>query len=246
MINDSTLSAAEELGKVFAHSRIKAKFIGGVAVYYLCPDSREWLLANGRKVRDLDLIARKADVKRLDIELKDLGYEEDAAVRYRRGRSRLRYFHSGHDVILDVFVNRLHMCHVVDFGGRLEGNSACVSLTELLVTKLQVVDLRSHSNHFLDSTALLCEGTKSFLDFEYLSRACKGNWGLWKTMSDNVGELLASFAKAENGSVEGKALKIAGEVTTCLFACRKSIRWRIRSLFGVHWRWYDIVESINK
>ncbi len=68
------------------------------------------------------------------------GYDFDKDTMMYFGQDRHIYF--GDKIpMIDVFYDKLDMNHMVDYRGRLEIHPYCVSLTDLLLQKLQIVEI---------------------------------------------------------------------------------------------------------
>ena len=87
--------------------------------------------------------------------LSELGYAEDKQVTQLFGERRMLY----HDPVfgrhIDVFFNVLDFCHPLSFVGRLEGESLTLPLAELLLEKMQIVQI--NEKDLIDSVMLLRE-----------------------------------------------------------------------------------------
>lgn len=71
----------------------------------------------------------------------DLGYEPYISLMLTgaTGRHRQIFNDKEGNKAIDVFLNKLEICHVIDYSKRLELDSPTVPLAELLLQKLQIV-----------------------------------------------------------------------------------------------------------
>src|SRR5438132_11932407 len=135
-----------------AEDDVLVRLLGGVAVRLR---SKSLPGALEREYKDLDFVTtRKAggDVQRL---LRDLGYEPHTAFNTMNSKERLLFFDDAHGRQVDVFVGSFRMCHEVPLEARLEVDAQTVPLAELLLTKLQIIEL--NEKDVRDAVVLLDE-----------------------------------------------------------------------------------------
>lgn len=58
---------------------------------------------------------------------------------------------------IDIFLDRLEMCHDIDFKGRLELDYPTIPLAEMLLEKLQIVQINEKD---VKDVIILCASTK--------------------------------------------------------------------------------------
>src|SRR5262249_60407582 len=118
-------------GRVAPEYRIPAGGAGGWGIQYLPPE----FPPGGGDRQDLDLAIQASDRRPLTQFLTEHGYFADKTFNALYGHKQL-YFQSTHTQrSLDVLVDRLHMCHTVEFKGRLGRMPVTLDLTDLLLTK---------------------------------------------------------------------------------------------------------------
>lgn len=94
---------------------------------------------------------------------------------------------------MDVFLDRLNMCHIIDFKNRLEVESETIPLAEMLLEKMQIVN--PAEKDFIDTILLLREHSVGNVDFETINITRIANilsrdWGFYYTATKNLKELL--------------------------------------------------------
>src|SRR5207247_4413147 len=72
---------------------------------------------------------------------RDLGYEPHVSFNALNSKERLLFFDEAHGRQVDVFVGSFRMCHQIPLEKRLEVDETSIPLAELLLTKLQVIEL---------------------------------------------------------------------------------------------------------
>ena len=190
-----------------------------------------------REIGDLDAITGRKDSKRLTAVLQERGYEAESRFNALHGDRRL-IFH-GPAGKLDVFVDRFEMCHRLDLGSRLALDSPTITVTDLLVTKLQVVELNEKDAKDLAELLRhheLGSGHGDHFDTEYLGSLVGDDWGLWRTLTgtlERLPELVPDVAPQ------------AGSVRQVLDDVPKGRRWRMRAKVGERKRWYELPDDIG-
>jgi len=146
---------------------------------------------------------------------------------------------------LDVFIGNFEMCHVIPFSDRLKGESLTLPPAELLLTKLQIIELnRKDAQDIL--SLLLCLGAGRGIDAPGFSALVGNDWGLWKTAGINL-EKIRSLMKDFSLS-PGEESRIGAGIEallSLLASCPKTSKWKMRSLIGEKIRWYEEPEEVE-
>jgi hypothetical protein len=228
------LEAAEAEGVVL-------RALGGLAVNLLCPSARVPPLA--RTYNDLDLVGRRGDARAITDLLRSLGYVPDEEFNALHGHKQLYFWDPRNGRQLDVFVERVHLSHDLDVGHRLEATRRTLSPADLLLTKLQVVEV--NEKDLKDVCALLLDQPISAerLDPERIVEVVGDDWGWWRTCISTL-EAVISYARSLEGlERRDSVLRSAQEVRALLDEAPKSLRWRLRSIVGERMRWYELPEE---
>src|SRR5499427_3638072 len=139
-VTDPAPTALEEAVSICtaaASEQITVRLAGGLAIQYLTPG----FPPRGGDRQDLDLAIEASDRKSLTQFLGSLGYEGDKNFNALYGHKQLYFQSARTGRSLDVLVDRLHMCHTVEFAGRLRRMPVTLDVSDLLLTKLQIVEL---------------------------------------------------------------------------------------------------------
>jgi hypothetical protein len=225
------ISLATEQGLVM-------RALGGVAVFLQSADGQPRLV---RSVKDIDLAVAKGSAKPASRVLAQAGYVADEMFNALRGSRRLLYHDPRNRRHVDVFVGEFSMCHELPLTARLGRDPLTVPREELLVSKLQVVELTA--NDQLDIYNLLYHHDvgedDSGISSPFIAALCARDWGLWRTCQLNIGRSLDNLGSSALGPAEQKV--VAGRLE-CLRgridAEPKSRRWRMRNQVGDKVRWY--------
>src|SRR5712692_1732460 len=188
-----------------------------------------------REIADLDSATRRSDTRRLAAALVGRGYEPEARFNALHGERRLIFY--GPAGKLDVFVDSFEMCHRIELASRLDLDTPTLTVSDLLLTKLQVVELNAKDAH--DAALLLREhelgsGAGDHLDVEYLARLVGDDWGLWRTISGTL-QRVAEF--------EPEVAPKARKPSDALDEAPKSRRFQLRARIGERKRWYELPDS---
>jgi hypothetical protein len=233
------LSAAQGAGTTMA-------LLGGVAVRLRAPEVPAQL---DREYQDLDFAVPKRGGKPAAELLTAHGYEPDAAFNALHGKERLIFHDPAHGRHVDVFVGSFRMCHEISFDGRLDG-AATVPLAELLLTKLQIVEL--NEKDVRDTVLLFLGHEVTERDGEGINGArigelCAEDWGLWRTITGNleqVRDLADGYAlpAADTDRVKTRL----GALLARIEAEPKSRSWKLRAKIGERKRWYELPDEVDR
>ena len=139
MSYDPALNEALELISAAQAEGIPLKLVGGMAVRYLCPEFPPRL----REGQDLDLASTGTVRKNLTNFLTNRGLVADKNFNALYGHKQL-YFHSSDNAqTIDILVDSFEMCHVLEFKERLSRLPQTLDPADLLLSKLQIVELNS-------------------------------------------------------------------------------------------------------
>lgn len=190
-----------------------------------------------RALGDLDAAVRRSDARRVGGVLAAAGYEPEPRFNALHGDRRL-IFHGPHGK-LDVFVGVFEMCHRIELDPRLELDSPTLSVSDLLLTKLQVVQLNAKDAE--DAAVLLrshdvARGDGDHVDLEYLQRLVGDDWGLWRTATGTLARL-----EELQPDVAEKARTVRG----ALDEAPKTRRFRLREKVGERKRWYELPDEVG-
>lgn len=209
------------------------RLIGGVAIAIHCPQTTGGQAH--REFGDLDAVTTSRAARRVAAALEARGYEPDKRFNAAQGDRRMIFV--GPAGKLDVFVGRFEMCHRIELADRVVLESPTLTAADLLVTKLQIVELNQKD---ADDIALLLlehglgEGAGDHIDRVRLGALVGGDWGLWKTMVTTLGRV---------GELRPDVADRAAEVTAALDAAPKGRAFRMRARIGERRRWYELPEE---
>src|SRR4030095_8322832 len=103
---------------------------------------------------------------------------------------RLLYYDEANGRQLDVFVGAFRMCHTLELDDRLTLDPATLAPADLLLTKLQVVEVNRKDQ--TDALALLlchelaAERAGDVIGIDRLAAVTARDWGWFTTVADNL------------------------------------------------------------
>lgn len=227
---------------------VPLRLCGGLAGWFRSGETaRRFAVAAGRSYSDFDLAAYYPDRNKVIELMNGAGFREASATATVPGIRRAIF--SGPDALHgDVFFDAIDFCHYVDFRGRLEVDHPTLPLAELLLQKMQVVELTPKD--VLDVQMLLFQfdfanSDEGAFSVPRIAGLCGTDWGFYRTMSINIDKMSAATESAAYLD-EVQRTRVLDKFT-CLRRvvndAPKSLRWRLRAVVGDHVRWYETVEQ---
>ncbi len=225
---------------------IPIRLTGGLAIRRRHPAATLPPLA--RSYADLDLaVSSKSGRRAVDQFMTSLGYTVDNTFNSLHGSERLFYEDQVHGRHVDVFVDSLRMCHTIQFQDRLLCLDDTLTVADLLLTKLQIVQL-NHKD-VLDLLAILHDqkvlpGADDHLDSTYLEKVWSRDWPLWRTSQITLEKVCEMAPKVLDQGGVARVIGTVDALGQILRTGKKSLRWRARSRVGDRVRWYELPEEI--
>ncbi len=91
--------------------------------------------------------------------------------------------------MIDVFFDKLEYCHTIDYAGRLELDPYSVSLTDILLQKLQIWEINDKDLkdiEYLFTCAPFGDDDDRKVNVGYVARRLADDWGFWYTATTNL------------------------------------------------------------
>jgi len=226
---------------------VTLRVLGAVAFRLHCPQFKYIEYSLHRLLSDIDFAAYKRDDVNVDRLFIDVGYQEDIVVRSFYANRRI--FHNPkYGIHSDIFFDRMEMCHDINFKGRLEIDYPTISLVDLLLEKMQIVQI--NEKDIIDTITLFREhecgnGDNEMINIRYLASLCGKDWGLWRTVTMNLAKVRKLLRQFDILNEEG--IEIVGDkIDRTLQAIEKepkSLGWKMRAKIGDQKKWYRDVEE---
>ena len=238
---------ARRLAKGIQAAGLPVRLLGGLAIRLHATSGMHPALA--RSYADIDLVCTRKAGRATSRFLVAAGYEANERFNAMNGSERMIFYDRPNRRHVDLFVGSFRMCHALPLADRIERDAPTLPPAELLLTKLQVVQLNIKDAN--DMIALLLDHDVAEHDDEainsaYTAQLLAGDWGLWRTsrgslesMREIVGQ--SGLSAEEQARVQDRAARLWERVESE----PKGVRWRARARIGESKRWYDEPEEIG-
>ncbi len=236
------LKASEEAG-------VLMRVIGSLAFQMHCPKYGYLQQAMGRAYTDLDFAAYAKQQKPIQTLMGQLGYVDNQEIFIVSGGERSIFDRAEIGLHIDIFWEKLDFCHIIRWTGRLEVDSPSIPLAELLLEKMQIVQI--NEKDIIDTIMLLLEhplgdSDRETINIKRIAELCAADWGLWRTTTMNLGKVRAisqgyeQLTPEQKNSVEAQVQK----ALTRIDQEPKSMAWRLRARVGDRVKWYKEVDEV--
>jgi hypothetical protein len=225
------------------------RVIGSLAFQMHCPQYGYLQAAMGRAFTDIDFGAYNSQARQITALMTGMGYDENREVYIGSEGERAIFDKPGTGLHVDIFYEKLDFCHAIYWKGRLEVDSPTIPLTELLLEKMQIVQI--NEKDIIDTIMLLLEHPLGDVDEETINiklaaQLCAGDWGLWRTTTMNLDKVKQLAHHYPQLTAEQKD-RVESQVNTILarlHAEPKPIAWRLRDRVGDRVKWYKDVDEV--
>ena len=241
------IAEGRRLVDVATHQGITVRLLGGVGVYLQAGPAGPLL---ARPIGDIDLAIKRGSRGALTTMLTAEGYLPDEMFNALQGARRLLFFGEATGRKLDIFIGEFSMCHVLPITDRLERDPITIPLAELLLTKLQIVELTERDQRDIFSLCYhhpVSKGDGSEIEGDHIAQICARDWGLWRTAKATIERCKANLAgyalSPEQSAVITERLDV---LWSMIEQAPKSAKWRLRSRVGDRMRWYAEPEENTK
>jgi hypothetical protein len=237
----------DEANRVLEEARgrnLTLKLFGGLAIYTRCSSAKRPGLA--RKYVDIDVMGRSKQSGALKKMFVELGYAPRSKFNAMYGDRRLVFNDTDHERRVDVFLDVFEMCHKFDMRDRLNQNGRTIPPADLLLTKLQIVEI--NEKDIKDLTCVLMDHDVAEADGDqingaYISKLCANDWGIYKTLTMNLDKFGTLVPKMQLGD-ESKVVEArVGKLRKMIEDEPKSFRWKMRARVGERTVWYQLPEA---
>jgi len=239
---------ARRLVERAASTSLVIRVLGGVAIALSSPHALQRRELR-RPFHDIDLVApKKASREIRDLLLAD-GYTADTHFNALHGATRLLFYDEPNERKVDVFLGVFEMCHTLNLEPRLALPGPALPPADLLLLKLQVVELTEKD--VTDALALMLQyepvqgDDPATLSATYIAHVCARDWGWFTTIHDNLNALrdhTPLLKAAEDASLVRDRID---RLLSIVDAAPKSMGWRLRNKVGRRVVWYQLPEDVR-
>jgi hypothetical protein len=225
---------------------LRVRLIGGVAVWARCPSAA--LPELRREYGDVDVIGHARQSREITSFFESMGYIPDKLFNAIHGAQRLNFEDAATGRPLDVLLDKFTMCHAIDLRDRLTIDEVTIPLADLLLTKLQVVQI--NDKDMTDLAAMLADHAPGSvaehenIDLGRFTDVLGKDWGFEHTVRLNLGKLREYVADRELPGELGATIDARiGALLAALGSGRKTVGWKLRAQVGERVRWYELPEE---
>ena len=249
---DDPLPEAIALAQGAADAGLGLKLLGGLAVRVLCPEFPPRL----RIGQDMDFACMSKGRKNVVAYLEKSGCQPDRRFNNLNG-DRQMYFTAPSGRPIDVMVDRLTMCHTLDFRPAFGRLPLTVDAVDVLLSKLQIVELNEKDArdtlHLLSGVPVSGSGPPgpdggASIDTDRFGKLLGADWGWWRTVTGSLQKLPALAAEHPEllpPDPPFDALAQAAQLLELAESTPKGVKWKLRANVGDRVRWYELPEEVD-
>jgi hypothetical protein len=225
---------------------VELRILGSLAYRLHCPAHVQLFEEMKRDLTDVDLAASGKQRKEARAFLESEGYEIDRDLLVATEGSRYAFTDPRSGMVVDIFFDELYFCHPIPLGDRLHLDYPTITPTDLLLEKMQIVEI--NPKDIKDSLVLLLEhpidsSNPDAIDGSYIAQLLAADWGFYYTVTRNLEKLRQSVADygvlGERGSEVVR--ERVNELRQAIEKEPKTSKWKMRARIGPRRRWYQEV-----
>jgi hypothetical protein len=223
---------------------IVLRLLGGIAVRELCPD----LPVRTRTGQDVDFGSVAASRRALADLLAERGFIPDKTFNALYGNKQL-YFAHADGWAVDVLIDKLEMCHTLEFADRITRMPYTLDPLDVLLSKLQIIKLNEKDAddclRLLVSYPVGESDDLGTMDLRVFRKLVGDDWGWWRTVTLNLDQLSRLLDSGEREAIAGRLdprAQLAALQQAAADAPRTR-RWKLRARVGDRVKWYEEPEE---
>jgi hypothetical protein len=246
------------------------RVIGGLGIAIHCQEFSEFAkrlgrtgtgVVKGQEYSDLDFVSYRKQRDKVKEFFGKIGYAKRRATLSSAASERQIYYHPKGWFYVDVFFDQLLVAnHPIDFRGRLELDYPTITVTDMLLEKVQmweafgVKDLKD-CLLLLKTHDIKEQNGKEDIDAAYIAKTLAQDWGFWYTATTNLQNIRrftseldklgpdsqvnpALITDKERSDINEKISALLNRIETE----PKSFGWKMRAKVGTKKQWYNHVE----
>jgi hypothetical protein len=223
------------------------RLMGGVGIRLLLEE--RMARAFERPYRDLDIFISRSERREVEATLTERGWRPATAFNALGGGRRLLFEDPGSEAQVDVFVDVFEMCHRLPLKDSLGQPGPSLPATDLLMSKLQIVELNAKDRH--DCYALLAAcpigDHHRALDTTRIAELTGADWGLHHTFELNLRRLSQGVDDAALPADHSATVTaVVDRLAAAMADAPKSRGWKLRARIGERKRWYEEPEEVER
>lgn len=240
---DGLLALTSELIRLAELRGTRMRALGGLGIALRAPGAHPALQ---REFADVDVAAEKKSRRQVTEAMEEAGLEAEPEFNALQGSRRQIWWTPDRATHVDVFLGEFTMCHSLDLEERLPADHAALAAADLLLMKLQVVEL--NRKDVTDAAALLSTHRLDEHDGEgsinrlRIVEVLSSDWGFYTTATDNLGKMPA-LVSAMDSELGRQVADAATQIREDADAAPKSRAFKLRARVGRRKRWYEIPDE---
>ncbi|MCS7113828.1 MAG: hypothetical protein RMJ15_02985 [Nitrososphaerota archaeon] len=264
------LKEAHEIVEKAMREGLTLRILGGLAVAIHSQNQKDFArklgrtgtgMVKGQEYSDIDFIAYSGQRNRIKEFFEKLGYAKRRATLSTAASERQIYYHPQGWFYVDVFFDKLLVAnHPIDFRGRLELDYPTITVTDMLLEKIQMWEAFSLKD--LKDCLLLLKAhsvgegkEKEQIDASYIAKLLAQDWGFWYTATTNLKKLRKFISELDTLGKEAEIdpagidvndrEELMQKLNVLLERIEKepkTIGWKMRAKIGTKKKWYNPVE----
>jgi hypothetical protein len=246
---EAYLQEGRRLAEEAQKQGIVMRVMGPIALHYYFPDYVDLYLRmerlGDRVFTDIDYASYGKHRGNLVSFFESNGYQLEKRAAMMSGGTRLIFFSSNIPMI-DIFFDKLDYNHPIDYRNRLEIHPFCVSLADLMLQKLQIVQI--NDKDLKDAMLLLLaapisDTDKDAINVKFIAKLFSDDWGFYFTATTNLKRIKETLAGVKALTDDQRTI-ISEKVDYFLKFIEdtpKSGKWKNRAKTGTSKLWYQEV-----
>jgi len=264
------INESQEIVEKAKQEGIILRILGGLGIAIHCENHKEFAqklgrigtgVIEGQEYSDIDYVSYRDHREKIKELFNKIGYAKRRATLSTAASERQIYYHPKGWFYVDVFFDKLLVAnHPIDFKGRLELDYPTITVTDMLLEKIQMWEAFSEKD--LKDCLLLLKthdikekSEKESIDAAYIAKLLAQDWGFWYTATTNLKKLhkflieldkLGPQAHIDPKQIETKDREeISAKIEALLQRIErepKSFGWKMRAKVGTKKKWYNPVE----
>ena len=240
---------AQEIIETAAKRDVPLRLVGSIG-FRLVTDRPELHAETfDREIGDIDLVGLSRDSEAIQELFKEEGYEIDKDLLMAGWGDRYVFYGPDHEV--DVFLDKLNMCHEIGLKDRLTDGSNPYALpsADLLLEKAQIVEI--NEKDLKDLALILLEepltADDNGINEKYIADLLASDWGFYHTVTTNLRKLRDYLDRAPLTEEQQKTVE--DQIESLLATIEnesKSLSWKARAKVGERVKWYNDVEEKHR
>jgi hypothetical protein len=243
---DALLSLTTRLTGLAEGRGVPVRSLGGLGIDLRASGANPLLR---REFADVDVAAPRKARRQVTEAMEEAGLQGEREFNALQGARRQIWWTPDRGTHVDVFLGEFTMCHRLELDGRLDVDHPALPAADLLLMKLQVVEL--NRKDVTDTAALLT--THGVADDDRPGSINRGrlidvlstDWGFYTTATDNL-ERTPGLVAEIDPELGRQVAAIASQIRDEVDRAPKSRAFKLRAKVGRRKRWYEVpAESIT-